>query len=542
VRIHLVSPRNPESFWTFNRILPTLGKRCVFPNLALPTLAGLTPEPHEVTLCDENVEEVRFDVDADVVGITGYIVHRQRMVELIEGFHAHGKLVAVGGPCVTLCPEDFQGKTDILFIGEAEETWSRFLHDFESGSRRSVYRAEEFPDLRETPVPRYELLRMDRYRTMPMQFARGCPFQCEFCDIIVMYGRKPRTKSVACAMAEVERLHELGVGNVFLVDDNFIGNRARAKKFLRELASWQAARRYPISFMTEVSLNLARDEELLELMRAAHFGTLFVGVESPRKSSLNEVGKTQNTRDDMLGAIHKIQSYGFEVDAGMIVGFDSDDPGIFEDQFRFIQEARIPISMTGLLNALPRTPLHTRIARAGRLLAESTGDQFVFSNIVPAGMTRLELYEGYQRLLRRLYAYGNYRKRAMALILRRGRQISGGIRPRRGELAVVARFLRDCLLRASPRRQLLTLSMLLETAVRRPARLRDAISLALMHKHFYEYVRDLSASLERMIETLREAPESAGLLPEAAALPRSGPWPQKASVASDRVSDPNLSP
>ncbi|MBW1686121.1 MAG: B12-binding domain-containing radical SAM protein [Deltaproteobacteria bacterium] len=517
MRIHLVSPRNPESFWTMNRILRTLGKRCVFPNLALPTLAGLTPERHEVTFCDENVEEVDFDVEADLVGITGYMVHRQRMFELIDGFRARGKLVAVGGPCATLCPEEFEGKVDILFVGEAEETWEPFLADFESGSWEKVYRTEKLPDLRKTPVPRYELLRMDRYRTMPMQFSRGCPFECEFCDIIVMYGRKPRTKSVACAMAEVERLHELGVTNAFLVDDNFIGNRARAKEFLRELAAWQVAHRYPLRFMTEVSLNLSRDDELLELLRAAHFQMLFIGIESPRHSSLAEAGKSQNARDDMLQAVHKIQSYGFEVDAGMIVGFDSDDPDVFEEQFRFIQEARIPISMTGLLNAnaMPKTPLHERISRAGRLLAETTGDQFVFSNIIPAGMTRLELYEGYRRLLRRLYAYGNYRKRAMALILGRGKLAFSDSQMRRGELTIVWRFLRDCVLRASPRRQLLTLSMLLETAIRKPARLRDAISLALMHKHFYEYVEDLTAALDRMIEGLREAPDSVGLLPSA---------------------------
>jgi radical SAM superfamily enzyme YgiQ (UPF0313 family) len=330
-----------------------------------------------------------------------------------------------------------------------------------------------------------------------------------------MYGRKPRTKSVACAMAEVERLHELGVTNAFLVDDNFIGNRARAKEFLRELAAWQAEHRYPLQFMTEVSINLARDEELLELLRAAQFQMLFIGIESPRHSSLAEAGKTQNTREDMLQAVHKIQSYGFEVDAGMIVGFDSDDPDVFEEQFRFIQEARIPVSMTGLLNAMPKTPLHERISRAGRLLAETTGDQFVFSNIIPAGMTRLELYEGYRRLLRRLYAYGNYRKRAMALILNRGKLSVGDFQMRRGELAIVWRFLRDCLLWASPRRQLLTLSMLFETAIRKPGRLRDAISLALMHKHFYEYVKDLSAALDGMIERLREAPDSANLLPTA---------------------------
>jgi radical SAM superfamily enzyme YgiQ (UPF0313 family) len=509
MRIYLVSPQNPESFWTMNRILPTLGKHCVFPNLALPTLAGLSPPPHAVTLCDENVEEVDFDNPADVVGITGYIVHKQRMFELIDEFHRRGKLVAVGGPYATLCPEDFDGKADVLFIGEAEETWPRFLADYASGSWECVYQAPRLPDLGHGPPPRFDLLRMDRYRAMPMQFARGCPFNCEFCDIIVMYGRRPRTKSVERAMDEVEVLHRLRARNVFIVDDNFIGNRAKAKAFLRELAQWQQARRYTIDFITEVSLNLARDDELLELLRAAHFTMLFIGIESPRRSSLDEAGKTQNTRGDMLRSVHKIQSYGFEVDAGMIVGFDADDPSVFEEHFRFIQEARIPVSMTGLLNALPRTPLHERLARAGRLLAESTGDQFVFTNIVPGGMSRLQLYEGYRRLLERLYEYRNYRRRAMALILARGRSIRNRADIGQGDLQLFGRFLRDCLVRANPRRRWLTLSMLLHTAVRKPSRLRDAVALALMHKHFHEYVATLSASLGRLIEALRESPQSA---------------------------------
>ncbi len=517
MRIHLVSPRNPESFWTFDGILPTLGKRCVFPNLALPTLAGLTPDSYEITLCDENVEEVDFDVEADVVGITGFIVHKTRIFELIEAFRRRGKLVAVGGPYATLCPEDFRGKVDVLFLGEAEETWPRFLADLEAGSWQSEYKAERLPDISHAPLPRFDLLRIERYRTMTMQFARGCPFNCEFCDIIVMYGRKPRAKCVDVAMAEIESLHRLGVRNVFVVDDNFIGNRKIAKGFLRELVAWQESHGYPIELFTEVSLDLAADEELMELLRAAHFTKLFIGIESPRVDSLNEARKTQNTRDDMLASVHRIQQYGLGVDAGMIVGFDADDVTVFDEHYRFIQSARIPISMTGLLNALPKTPLHKRLAAAGRLLAESTGDQFVFTNIVPKRMTRLQLYEGYRRLLGRLYEYGSFRRRTIAHILARGKTVRTGIRLERGELRLVGRFLRDCLLRASPRRGWLTLSLLLEVGLRKPSRLRDAVSYAIMHKHFYEYVEDLSASLERMCTALREAPEDAGPVQPSAA-------------------------
>jgi radical SAM superfamily enzyme YgiQ (UPF0313 family) len=509
VKIYLIAPKNPVSFWTFDRILPSLRKRCVFPNLALPTIAGLTPAPHEVTLCDENVEPIDFDTDADVIGVTGFVVHGRRLFEIAEVFRRRGKFVVAGGPFATLCPEEFRGKVDVLFVGEAEYTWPRFLRDYEDGSWRAEYREEDKPSMLDSPVPRFDLLKVDRYRSMAIQFARGCPFNCEFCDIIVMYGRRPRTKSVAQVLAEVEVIHGLGVGNIFVVDDNFIGNKREAKALLTAIAAWQEAHGYPIEFMTEVSLNVAQDDELLRLMKQAHFTTIFVGIESPRTASLAESNKTQNTREDIVTAVHRIQAAGIEVMAGMIVGFDHDDPSIFDEQFRFIQQARIPISMTGMLNAVPKTPLHTRLKAAGRLIAESVGDQFVFTNIVPGGMSRLELYEGYRALLHRLYDYRNYRRRAMAFILNRGNLVRSGVLARRDDLAVVSRIVWTCILRASPRRAWLTLSMCLETAWRRPRAIREAFTLALMHKHFYEYVRETSADLEALIRDLRES-EAAG--------------------------------
>ncbi|HET8576909.1 MAG TPA: DUF4070 domain-containing protein [Methylomirabilota bacterium] len=486
-------------------MLPSLGKRCAFPNLALPTVAGLTPPPHEVVLCDENVEPVDFDTDADVVGITGFVVHKRRMFELAEAFRRRGKLVAAGGPFATLCPEELRGRVDVLFVGEAEYTWPRFLRDFEAGAWQAEYRQDEKPSMLDSPLPRFELLKASRYRSMAIQFARGCPYSCEFCDIIVMYGRRPRTKSVAQVLAEVEAIHRLGVPNIFVVDDNFIGNKKEAKALLVALADWQQARGYPIEFMTEVSLNVAQDDELLGLMKRAHFATVFVGIESPRAASLAESNKTQNMREDPVAAVHRIQAAGIEVMAGMIVGFDADDPSIFEEQFRFIQRARIPISMTGMLNAVPKTPLYARLKAAGRLIAESVGDQFVFTNIVPGGMSRLELYEGYRRLLRRLYAYRNYRRRARALILNRGTLLGSRVVGGRGEVALGLRILWTCLLRASPRRAWLTLSLCLETACRRPRALRQALTLALMHKHLYEYVRTTSRQLDALIRELRES-------------------------------------
>jgi radical SAM superfamily enzyme YgiQ (UPF0313 family) len=506
MKIYLIAPRNPESFWTFDRILPSLKKKCLFPNLSLPTVAGITPREHEVVLCDENVEEIDFDTDADIVGLTGYVVHEKRILELAREFKRRGKFVVAGGPLASLCPEKLTDKVDVVFVDEAEYTWPQFLSEYAAGEWKAEYRQHEKPSMHDSPLPRFDLLQIDQYRTMTIQFARGCPFNCEFCDIIVMYGRKPRTKTVEQVMAEVAEIHRLGVQNIFVVDDNFIGNKPLAKQLLHALADWQKARGYPIEFLTEVTLNIAQDDELLRLMRQANFTTIFIGIESPRKESLQETHKTQNLREDILESVHRIQRAGIDVMAGMIVGFDNDDPSIFEEQFRFIQDARIPISMTGMLNAVPKTPLHQRLKEAGRLIAESVGDQFVFTNIVPKGMSRVQLYEGYKKLLERLYSYSNYRRRVMQLLLQKGSQIQNRIVAGRQDLGILPRILWTCILRASPRRAWMTLSLMAETALRRPREFRQAVTLALMHKHLYEYMRDTCKRLDEMISELRRVP------------------------------------
>ncbi|MGE5277377.1 MAG: B12-binding domain-containing radical SAM protein [Acidobacteriota bacterium] len=504
MKIYLVAPKNPESFWTFDRILPSLKKKCVFPNLSLPTVAGITPPEHEVILCDENVEPVDYDTDADIVGLTGYVIHAQRIFEMAEEFRRRGKFVVAGGPMASLCPERLRDKVDVVFVDEAEYTWPQFLEDYQAGEWKAEYHQVEKPSMHDSPLPRFDLLKTDRYRTMTIQFARGCPFNCEFCDIIVMYGRKPRTKTVAQVMAEVAEIHRLRIPNIFVVDDNFIGNKPEAKLLLRALEDWQKANGYPIEFMTEVSLNVAQDDELLQLMARAHFTTIFIGIESPRAASLQETHKTQNLRESLLDSVHRIQRAGIEVMAGMIVGFDNDDPSIFDEQFRFIQEARIPVSMTGMLNAMPKTPLHERLKQAGRLIAESVGDQFVFTNIIPQGMSRAQLYDGYKTLLQRLYSYRNYRRRVMQLILAKGTQMHIKFVASKQDLRIFARVLWTCILRASPRRAWLTLSLMLETALRRPRALRQAVTLALMHKHLYEYMRD---TCDRLEEFARQLPQ-----------------------------------
>jgi radical SAM superfamily enzyme YgiQ (UPF0313 family) len=513
VRIHLVTPRNPPSFWTYDHVLPALGKRCIFPNLSMPTVAGLTPREHEVTLCDENVEEVDFDVDADIVGITGYIIHRERMLELIDGFRARGRFVVVGGPYASLCPEELRGRCDVLFVDEAEETWPQFLRDYEAGAWQAEYLPADKPDLTAAPMPRFDLLQVDRYHALTIQFARGCPFNCEFCDIIVVYGRRPRAKSVPQMMAEIAECHRLGARQVFLVDDNFIGNKKLAKELLRAIAAWSEENEHPIHFNTEVSLNVAQDDELLALMRAAHVTTVFIGIESPRPASLAESHKTQNLRGDLVANVRRVQSYGIQVQAGMIVGFDHDDESIFDEQLRFIQEARIPVSMTGMLQALPKTPLHARVAAEGRLLGESAGDQFVLSNILPHGMSRLELYRGYRQLVTKLYDFPVFRRRALDYLLGKGAELNGSGTIGRKELLLFARIMWRTVIRASPRRAWFTVSLLAHTLLRRPAVFADAVSLAVVHKALYDYVHVLRARLDRAIAELEAAEARPAPLP-----------------------------
>ena len=515
MKIHLVTPQNPPSFWTYDEILPTLGKRCIFPNLSMPTLAGLTPSEHDVTLCDENVEPIDFDVEADIVGVTGYIIHRERMFEIIEEFRRRGRYVVVGGPFASLCPEELRGRCDVLFVDEAEETWVEFLEDFAKGTAKAEYRPEEKPDLTRSGTPRFDLLKVDRYHALTIQFARGCPFNCEFCDIIVVYGRRPRAKTVDQMMTEIAECHRLGAKQVFIVDDNFIGNKKLAKELLCQMGAWGREHGFPIDFNTEVSLNVAQDDELLELMRAANFTTVFIGIESPRKASLQETKKTQNTRGDIVESVRKVHSYGIQVQAGMIVGFDNDDASIFEEQLRFIQDARIPVSMTGMLQAMPKTPLFYRVEREGRLVDDSaTGDQLYLSNIHPKQMSREGLYRGYRWLVGQLYDFRNYRDRTLAFLLNRGSQVHGGRNIRAGDLRRLGRILLETVVRGGLPRAWFTISLIGTTLLRRPSAVKEAVSFAVVHQAFFDYMQRLVARLDDALEGLED--EAAVVLPASA--------------------------
>jgi radical SAM superfamily enzyme YgiQ (UPF0313 family) len=419
--IALVNPRFEASFWGLEHALPFLGKRANLPVACLPLLAALTPPGHRVTLVDENVEPLDFDrlARADLVGVTGMSVQRFRMKEILTELKRRGAFTVVGGPWVTVREDYFGDLADVVFIGEAEETWPRFLAEWAGGRHARRYEQAGKTDMTRVPVPRFDLLKMDQYLFGSVQVSRGCPFQCEFCDIIVTFGRRPRLKASAQVIAELEALRARGVRIAFIVDDNLIGNKRAIKEVLRALVAWQQANRYPFTLFTEASLDLADDPELLRLMVDANFISVFVGIESPNEASLRETKKYQNVRKGgtILDRVHAIQEAGLEVWCGMILGFDHDDATVFDAQREFLREARIPHAMVGMLHAIPKTPLHARLEREGRL---DPADAPAFgTNVVPLRMSREELRAGYLRVLTELYEPEAFFGRVEDLYLRR---------------------------------------------------------------------------------------------------------------------------
>src|SRR6266576_1015011 len=409
--IILINPRFDPTYWGLDYALPFFRKSALLPPLNLSLLAGLTPPEHSVSILDENVEEIDYERcrRADIVGLTGMVVQRQRMREIIIELKRRGIFTVLGGPCATVSPEDLGPLADVVFIGEAEETWPRFLAEWSEGRQQSRYEQADKTDMATVPSPRFDLLKMDKYLYGSLQVSRGCPFTCEFCDIIVVFGRRPRVKTVAQVIAEMEGLVAAGIHDAFIVDDNLIGNKKAIKTILREMIAWQEARGYPLSFITEASIDLAEDEELMQLMVKANIDTVFVGIESPNEDALRETKKIQNLTDrsgTALEKVHRIQEAGLMVTCGMIVGFDCDDESVFEAQRQFVHEARIGLAMVNILCAIPQTPLFKRLSAAGRLVdgdALNRHSTFAVSNVVPLKMTQQTLNDGYLELMRSLY-------------------------------------------------------------------------------------------------------------------------------------------
>jgi len=400
----LICPRFEPSFFGLEYALPLLpgDKRAAsFPG-ALPLLAALVSEPHAVTLVDENVEPLDFDQlrTFDVVGITGMIVQKRRMDEILRQLAGAGPVLCVGGPYVSVDEGYFAGKCDVIFVGEADRSWPQFIDDFAAGKpTQPRYEQPTATDLATLPPPRYDLLKSGRYYRATTQFGRGCPYLCEFCDIITIFGRKPRHKRTEQILTELDALLRLDMRSVFFVDDNFIANKKEAKRLLRALVDWQSRNGYAMTFSTEASVDLGDQPEILELLWQANFDSVFIGIESPRAESLLETRKVQNVRGDSVEAkLARIRDSGLVIQAGFIVGFDHDDESIFEEQFRFVQRTGIGAPFISVLSPIPSTPLYARLQREGRLRSD---DEMVWFE--PKLMSRQRLKLGCHELNARSY-------------------------------------------------------------------------------------------------------------------------------------------
>jgi radical SAM superfamily enzyme YgiQ (UPF0313 family) len=408
MRLLLINPRFPESFWSFKWAVDTLlpGKRAINPPLGLATLAALCPPDWDVSIVDENIESLPLAPEVDIVGVCGMGVQFPRQRELLAFYRRQGLHVVAGGSYASLCPEKYENLADTVVAGEAEYVWPKFCQDVARGVPERLYQETGTVSLEDSPVPRFDLLDLSKYQSVSLQFSRGCPFRCEFCDIIIMFGRKPRTKTTEQVGRELDELRRHGVRSVFFVDDNLIGNKPAAKKLLRYLAEYQREHHYRFYFGTEASLNLAQDDELLDLFRAANFGWVFIGIESPDEASLKETLKFQNTRQDLLTSVRAIYAHGIDIFAGFILGFDHDTTESFGRQQRFITDAGIQAAMIGLLQATPKTPLYERLEADGRLIADadSTDNVKLWTNVIPKGMSYDELLAGYRELHHRLFS------------------------------------------------------------------------------------------------------------------------------------------
>ncbi len=503
MRALLVYPEIPATFWGYQRSLAVIRKRASLPPLGLVTLAALLPPSWELRLVDLNLaplddRDLRW---ADVVLVSGMLLQAQAMLAVVGRAHARGRVVVVGGPAATTAPELFRA-ADIVFRGEAEGRVGELEKAVETGRSAGVTLAppSEYPDLAGAPAPRFALLDLAAYASMSVQFSRGCPYSCEFCDVIEIFGRTPRVKSPGQVLAELDALFALGWrGSLFFVDDNFVGNRRAVRRLLPELERWQRGHGYPFDLFTEASIDLAAEPELVAAMVRAGFSSVFVGIESPSRAALEHSGKRHNLRVDPTAAVMALTRAGLEVMAGLIVGFDTDKEEIFERQRAFVASLPMPVAMAGVLNAPPGTALWRRLEREGRLRSHGNGDQFDRPNFRPA-MDEAILLRGYAGLLRRLYAPAAYYRRCRELL------------DSLGDSTAVARsvggdtlaFLRAVLLVGVLGRHRRHFWRLLRRGLRRGfAGLRKAVVLAVKGEHLIGYTEsDVVPRIEQALDEI----------------------------------------
>ncbi len=483
MKVLLLYPEFPDTFWSFKHALKFIRKRAPFPPLGLLTVAAMLPQQWEKRLVDLNVRALdELDLQwADIVFISAMIAQQESAKALIARCRSAGKTIVAGGPLFTSEHELFPS-VDHFVLNEAELTLPDFLRDLAHGCARHVYSSKDFPDIRQTPTPLWELADLRRYASMSIQYSRGCPFDCEFCDVTAKLGHRPRTKTAAQIIVELDGLYRLGWrGQVFFVDDNLIGNTRTLKaELLPALIEWQGKRR-GVPFFTEASINLADDDELMRLMADAGFDMVFIGIETPDESSLAECNKRQNQGRDLVGDVKRIQRAGLQVQAGFIVGFDSDTPAIFRRQMEVIQSCGIVTAMVGLLQAPVGTRLYERLNRVRRVIGRSTGDNVDgTTNIIPVmGMEALR--DGYKRILKYIYSPRHYYARVRTLLREfKTPKVRGPLDVQRAAAFFRASFR----LGIVGRERVYFWRLLAWTGFRRPALLPEAVTLMIFGHHF----------------------------------------------------------
>ena len=488
MNVLLVQPLAPKTYWGFQYAVPIVGKGAPHPPLGLATLAALLPQRCQIRILDLNVAPLR-DADlrwADAALVTGMLVHKASMHEVLARARGNGVRTVVGGPAASSRPDEF-ADADHVFVGEAEGRLQMLVDALERGDGPHLLSPvdDKKPDMATAVPPRFDLLERDRYTSMSVQYSRGCPFQCEFCDIIELYGRNPRTKSPEQVLREFDRLFELGWrGSIFVVDDNFIGNRREAAKLLPEIARWQEAHGRPFELYTEASVDLAALPALVQSMVEAGFTTVFLGIETPSAESLKQTRKLQNLKLPLQESVMRLTHAGLEVYAGFIVGFDTDGEQIFETQRAFIDSLPIAAAMIGLLTALPNTALWRRLEKEGRLRSDATGDQFGRPNFDPV-LDERTLLQGYRDLLASIYQPAAFYARCEKLV----RELGPG-RQRAFSLPSLVMFLRILwgvgLL--SPHRR--HFWRLFARSMSRPYAFAKAMSIAVVGEHLIRYTRE----------------------------------------------------
>jgi radical SAM superfamily enzyme YgiQ (UPF0313 family) len=418
MKILMVYPKFPDTFWSFSYALRFIGKKAAFPPLGLLTVAALLPESYQKRLVDMNVESLTHAALtwADMVFVSAMAVQRKSCADIISRCNSMGRKVVAGGPLFTAEPDAF-GQVDHLVLDEAEQTLPALIADLENGCPKKIYRSDGYPDIRKTPIPLWGLLHTRRYASLSIQYSRGCPFNCDFCNITTLFGSRPRIKTPEQIVAELDAIYQTGWrGNIFFVDDNFIGNKGILKqKLLPALIEWRRGKKGCV-FFTEASINLADDQQLMSMMRDAGFDSVFIGIESPDEDSLEECRKTHNKNRDLLADVRKIHRSGIQVMGGFIVGFDNDTPSIFQRQIDFIQNSSIVSAMVGMLQAPPGTRLFDRLMREKRVRSEFSGDNVDGgTNIIPR-MGLDQLAAGYRSVMKQIYSPGKYYQRVRSAI------------------------------------------------------------------------------------------------------------------------------